>query len=709
MATKKLFIPRDISWLSFNARVLQEANDSSVPLRERIRFLGIHSNNQDEFFRVRVATLRRMLAFSKKKEAKANMHLEISPQNILNDIHRLVLEQQSEFSRIWEGIVKEMKEQKICLVTEKQLTKEQQKFVEKFYDEEVSPNLIPLMVESIPEMPYLREKSLYLGVVMRRNNTAYKQKYALIEIPSNAVGGRFVELPSKPGEHQIMLLEDVVRYNLPQIFSFFGYDHYESYIFKVTKDAEIDLETDLSNTYIQKIEKAIKKRREGRTVRFSYDREMDAALLEYLIRRLGLSRRDNLIPGGRIHNFRHFMDFPNVFTKSANRKVPFLHPDLDDGKRVTDVVLSKDVLLNFPYHSFVPVIDMLREAAIDPDVNSIKITCYRVASNSKIMNALINAVRNGKQVHVVLELRARFDEENNLYWKERLEDEGVKVYIGVPDQKVHAKVCIIQKRVKTRLLNYGFVSTGNMNEKTATIYADHCLLTSNRLIMTDVSRIFRYLQNPAAGTLPLRQCKTLLVCPTNMRPALKTLIAKEIKNKKAGKDASIIVKVNSLSDHELIKALYAAAQAGVEVKAIIRGICSAVFDQKNFMVKPYAVSIVDEYLEHARVMVFANGGKPQVYISSADWMVRNLDHRVEAGCPIFEESIKQELIDILNIQLKGNVKARILDHDQSNDYVKQGKNEKRLRAQVEIYQYLLQKKMASPIHPRFNADPSQQA
>jgi polyphosphate kinase len=700
MAVKKNFIPRDVSWLSFNARVLQEANDPSVPLRERIRFLGIHSNNQDEFFRVRVATLRRMVAFIKKKE-KANIHLEADPQTILNEIQRLVLEQQSEFTRIWEGISKELKQQKIFLVNEKQLTKEQQKFVERFYDEQVSPNLIPLMIESIPEMPYLREKSLYLGVVMRKDNTAYQQKYALIEVPANAVGSRFVELPSKPGEHAIILLEDVIRYNLPQIFSFFGYDHYESYIFKVTKDAEIDLDTDLSNSYIQKIEKALKKRREGKPVRFVYDREMDAALLEYLIRRMNLTRRDNVIPGGRIHNFRHFMDFPNVFPKTNTRKEPVLHPDLDDGLRVTDVILKKDVLLNFPYHSFLPVIDLLREAAFDPDVNLIKITCYRVADSSKIMNALINAARNGKQVHVVLELRARFDEENNLYWKDRLETEGVKVYVGVPNQKVHAKLCIIRKRVKNRLVNYGFVSTGNMNEKTATIYADHCLLTSNRLIMMDISRIFRYLQNPAAGNLPLRQCKTLLVCPTNMRPRLMELIEREIKNVKAGKEASIIVKVNSLSDLELIRALYAAAQAGVAVKAIIRGICSAVFDQKTFKVKPYAISIVDEYLEHARVMVFDNAGHPEVFISSADWMVRNLDHRVEAGCPIFQENIKKELIDILNIQLSGNTKARLLDKNLSNEYVKRAPNGKKIRAQVEIYQYLLEKKLSSPMHPRY--------
>ncbi|MEO7309571.1 MAG: polyphosphate kinase 1 [Chitinophagaceae bacterium] len=699
MSHTKNFIPRDVSWLSFNGRVLQEANDPSVPLRERIRFLGIHSNNQDEFFRVRVATLKRMVELM-KKGGKQNMHLEASPEQILDEIQKIVLQQQNEFSRIWNGIVKELKAEKIFLVTEKQLNKEQQKFVERFYDEEVSPNIIPLMIESIVQMPYLREKSLYLGVVMQKKESAYKQKYALIEIPANAVG-RFVLLPSKGGEQHIILLEDVIRYNLPHIFSFFGYDEYSAHIFNVTKDAEIDIDNDIATSLIQKIEKGIKKRRMGKPVRFVYDREMDAGLLEYLIRRLNLARKDNVVAGGRIHNYRHFVDFPDVFGRRNPRKQPFVHPDLDDGKRVTDVVMQQDVMLHFPYHSFIPVIDLLREAAIDPDVTNIKITCYRLAGNSKIMNALINAVRNGKQVEVMLELKARFDEENNLYWKERLEEEGVKVLVGIDNMKVHAKICMIRKKVKTKIIHYGFVSTGNMNEKTATIYGDHCLLTSNRLIMADINRMFRHLEKPFQSALVLRQCKTLMVCPVNMRREILAYIAKEIKTAKAGKPASIILKVNSLSDNELILKLYEAAQAGVAVKAVIRGICCAVFDQKKFKEKPQAVSIVDEYLEHARVMVFGNEGKTKVFISSADWMVRNLDHRVEAACPIFDPAIKKEIIDILEIQLKDNVKARVLDNSLSNDYVQPARNRKKIRSQIETYNYLYQKKLTSPMHPRF--------
>jgi polyphosphate kinase len=700
MPIKKNIIPRDVSWLSFNARVLQEANDPTVPLKERIKFLGIHSNNQDEFFRVRVATLKRMLEVM-KKGTQAAMHLEYSADKILDDIQNIVLQQQNEFGRIWEDIVLELKKQQIFLVTEKELDEEQQKFVEKFYDDEVSSSLIPLMIEGIPQMPYLRDKSIYLGVVMRKTNSAYNQKYALIEVPSKAVG-RFVLLPSKPGEQCIILLEDVIRFNLPHIFSFFGYEQYSAHVFKVTKDAEIDIDNDIATSLVQKIEKGIKKRREGKPVRFIYDKEMDAGLLEYLIRRLGLARKDNIIPGGRIHNFRHFMDFPDVFKAKNPRKESFLHPALDDGFRVTDVVMKQDVMLSFPYHSFNPVIDLLREAAMDPDVTAIKITCYRLASNSKIVNALINAVRNGKLVTVVLELRARFDEEANIEWKEVLEQEGVKVITGVPNLKVHAKLCMIKKKVGKKFIHYGFVSTGNMNEKTSRFYGDHCLLTSNRLIMADANRVFNYLEKPAAGQRPLQLCKTLMVCPTGMRKQIQMLITREIKNAKEKKPAKIICKVNSLSDEPLINLLYKAAEAGVEIKLIVRGIYCAMFEKLKHKSKPYAISIVDEYLEHARVLVFHNNGDDQVFISSADWMVRNLDHRVEAACPVNDPASKQELLDILDIQLSDNVKARLLNSKLRNEYVEAGKSEKKIKAQVEIYNYLAHKKEASPMHPRFD-------
>jgi polyphosphate kinase len=692
---KRKTIPRDISWLSFNARVLQEAADTSVPLRERVRFLGIFSNNMDEFFRVRVATLKRMTEVGSRLK---NMHLEEAPAKILDQIQQIVLEQQSEFNKIWEQIRHELGKEKIFLVHEKQLSKDQLRFVHTYFEEEVRSNIIPLMVESIPKFPYLRDKSIYLGVVLSRRDATLKRKYAIIEVPSKAIG-RFIRLPSPEGEHHIILLEDVIRANLKSIFSYFGYDRYGSWVFKVTKDAEIDIDNDISTSLIQKIEKGVRNRRTGKPVRFVYDKQMDDGLLDYLIRKLDLSRKESLIPGGRIHNFRHFMDFPDVFQRKGQRKKPFVNSLLKNVVRVTDVVLKTDVMLNFPYHSFHPMIDLLREAAIDPAVTVIKITAYRLAPNSKIVNALINAVRNGKQVTVVLELRARFEEEANLYWKKRLEEDGVKVVIGMPNMKVHAKICLIKKKLNNHTIHYGFVSTGNLNEKTSTVYGDHCLLTADRFIMADVNRIFNYLEKPKEGIHFLKSCKTLIPCPTSLRKELHKLIHKEIKNAKEGKHASITLKLNSLSDISLIEQLSEAARTGVAVRMIIRGIFCMFAENKKFIIPVKAISIVDEYLEHARVFIFHNEGDEKVFISSADWMVRNLDHRVEATCPVLDDNIKKVLKNILEIQLSDNVKARILDNELSNRYVRDGK-QKKVRSQVEIYNYLHQKTIRIPEIPQ---------
>ena len=686
---KTQFIQRDISWLSFNARVLQEANDPSVPLSQRIRFLGIFSNNSDEFFRVRVATLKRMIEL-RNWHKKINIYMEQDPQHILEEIQTIVLQQQNEFNRIWAGILKELKKEKVLLLDEKHLSREQKEFVTRYFEEEVRANIIPLMIESLPQMPYLRDKSIYLGVVMKKKQSAYRNKFALIEIPTQTLG-RFIQLPTAGEQQSIILLEDVIRFNLPQIFSYFGYENFESYLFKVTKDAELDIDNDVSTTFVEKIEKGLKNRRKGKPVRFVYDKEMDAALLEYLIRRLSLGKKSNIIPGGRIHNFRHFMDFPNVLQVSGvRRSQAFIHPDLAKSLRVTDVIVKKDVLLHFPYHSFNSLIDLLRESAMDPEVTSIKITAYRLASQSKVINALINAARNGKEVVVMLELKARFDEENNLEWKKVLEEEGVKVLLGVPNMKIHAKLGIVKKRSGNKTIQYGFVSTGNLHEKTARVYGDHCLLTANRNVMADINRIFKYLENWQTGMAELRNCKTLLVCPLKMRKELQLLIGKEIKQAKLGKPASIILKLNSLSDQSLISSLHEAAQAGVNIQLIIRGIYCPIIGPKKQAVPLNAISIVDEFLEHARVMIFHNQGQEKVFISSADWMVRNLDHRVEAAIPILNPDLASELKEIIHIQLRDNVKARMLDTQLTNNYVS-SKGKRPIRSQVEIYKFLSRK------------------
>jgi len=682
---KRKTIVRDISWLSFNTRVLQEAEDTTVPVKERIKFLGIFSNNLDEFFRVRVAALRKMIEMGHK----AKMHLEEDPGKILEEIQERVIRVSENFERAWKDILRDLKKEKIHLVNEKQLNSVQQKFVLDYFNEEVRSYIVPLMIESLQSFPVLNDKSIYLACKLARKDGSVPERFALVSVPVRHLS-RFLILPKKNDEHYIILLEDVIRFCLPIIFSLFGHDRFSAHVIKVTRDAEIDIDNDVSTSLMQKIEKGLKNRKKGKPVRFVFDKDIDISLLSYLLKRLGLTHKENIIPGGRIHNFKDFINFPDsVFQQKKQRKKPFTHPMLTGGP-VTNVVMEKDVMLHFPYHSYDSVIDLLREAAIDPDVVSIKITCYRLAPRSKVINALTNAVRNGKHVTVMLELRARFDEEANLVWKKELEEAGVKVLLGVPDLKVHAKLCLIKRRVNQTTTHYGFVSTGNLNEKTALAYGDHCLLTSDRSIMADVNRIFTYLEHPKTRGNLLRACKTLMVSPPSMRKQILALINREIKHARSKKQACIILKLNSLSDKFFIEKLSDAARAGVEIKLIIRGICCMYTGNKKFKKHVQAISIIDEYLEHARVMIFHNDGNEKVFISSADWMVRNLDHRVEAACPVLEKEMRKEIIDIINIQLNDNIKARILDNEQNNEYVNP-RNKTKVRSQVETYQYLQKK------------------
>ncbi|MEY4052838.1 MAG: polyphosphate kinase 1, partial [Bacteroidota bacterium] len=576
------------------------------------------------------------------------------------------------------------------IINERKLNLSQKIFVRNYFDDVVRPYIIPLMIEKLPELPYLRDKSLYLAIVMRSRQNAYHEKFALIEIPSRSIG-RFVILPSSKGTKAIILLEDIIKFNLPIIFSHFKFNHFDAHVFKITKDAEIDLDQEVGLNFVEKISKGVKNRRKGKPVRFVYDKDMNAELLDYLIQKLHLTRKSSIIPGGHIHNFRHFMDFPDVLVEKQERPSPFPHPAFRNKTQVSEVILKKDVMLHFPYHNFDPVIDMLREAAMDDDVLSIKITAYRLASNSKVINALINAARNGKEVTVFLELKARFDEEANLEWKNIMEEEGVKVLVGIPNVKVHAKICVIQKKVQNKLVQYGFISTGNLNEKTARIYADHCLLTANKALLMEVNKVFNYLSHWQLGDKPIEKTKHLLISPISMRNSIIHLINEEIKYAKQGHPSHIIVKLNSLSDHILLDHLYKAIKAGVKVNLIIRGILTLKEGMEKSKNPINAISIVDQYLEHARVMIFHNKGKEKVYISSADWMVRNLDHRIEVAVPILDEKIKRELIDIINIQLKDNQKARILDTDLNNNYVP-SLRAKKVKSQVETYHYLIGKK-----------------
>jgi len=688
MGLKKQGINRDISWLAFNGRVLQEAADEENHIYDRLRFLGIFSNNLDEFFRVRVATLNRM---TRTAGNKLKMHLEENPEKILASIMSIVLTQQQQFEKIYRDLVVAMEGKKIHFKTDKQLTKEQKIFVETFFEERLHTRIVPLMIESIPSMPLLRDRSVYLACVLGHSQSAMMHRYALIEIPVGDLP-RVVVLPSAKGTKDLILLEDIVRYNLPYLFAPFGFDKFMGHLIKVTRDAELDLDNDFHSNLIDDLEKGIKNRKKGKATRFVYDKQIDANLLEFMMKRLSLNKKDHMVPGGRIHNFKDFMDFPReVFTDINSRPKPFVHPLLTQPCRIMDVISKKDVMLHFPYHSFDSVIDLLREAAIDPAVVSIRVTLYRLAKDSRVINALVNAVRNGKQVSVVIELKARFDEEANMMWKKRLEEEGVRVYIGLPEMKIHAKICVIKRREFNRTTQFGFVSTGNLNESTAKVYADHCLLTSNRQIMADINRVFDCLERPVPNLTGLKTCRTLIPAPISMRKFFQAQILKQISLSKRKKGGSLVVKLNSLSDDQLIHNLYDAAKAGVKSSFVVRGIFCGVMDQKSFKKQPQAISIVDQYLEHARVFIFGEEEQKQVFISSADWMVRNLDHRVEVACPIIDKEIQTELSHIMNIQLKENEKARILDAALSNQYVVPEEGEPWLRSQVAIHDYLKNK------------------
>lgn len=690
MGKKRLKILwRDLAWLSFNERVMQEVKDKNNHPFDRLRFLGIFSNNQDEFFRVRVATLSRVVNLGKY----AKKHLEEDPELVLQAIQEKVVAQQLAFERVFAQLLRDLKRRKIFLKNEKQINEKQSVFARKYFAQKVRIQIVPLMIESIQDMALLHDKSIYLACVMYKTGDPPARSYSLIEVPAGNLP-RFIALPSPTGTRDIILLEDIIRVNLPQIFSAFDYDRFEGYIIKVTRDAELDLDNDVHANIIEALEKGIKNRKKGKATRFVYDRNIDPQLLDHLVKHLHLTKKDNIIAGGRIHNFKDFMHFPaKAFKDWRDRPRPFIHPELVQPCRIMDMLDRKDILLNFPYHSFDSVIDLLREAAIDPFVQRISITCYRLAKDSKIINALVNAARNGKAVTAVIELRARFDEKANLVWKTLLEEEGAKVVLGPPDIKVHAKLCLIEKQIEGKIKRYGFISTGNFNESTAGYYGDHCLLTAKRKIVSDIRLLFNHLEFPRRKSASFRHLKTILASPYNMRDYFIQCIDQEIHAAKNNKHGEIKIKLNNLVDMQLIEKIYEAAQQGVKVNLIIRGICCAISHHQSFTIPIHAVSIIDEYLEHARVIIFHNQGSPKVFISSADWMVRNLDHRVEAACPVNDEKLKQELIDIFDIQLSENIKARVLNNSYKNNYVKKTDSDLPVRSQLAVREYLLKKQV----------------
>ena len=675
----KDYRPKEISWISFNARVLQEANDPSVPLMQRIKFLGIYSSNLDEFFEIKVATLNRFAPLGKK----AYPLIGGDPKKILAEIQDIMWTRHLEFDTCFSNIITELEKRNVFFMNEKNLNDEQKRFIKVYFNETVRPKIFPVMLGKNIVLPPLRDRSVYLMVKLS-NSTEKKDQYSLIEVPSGLIP-RFIVLPRDGEKKCVIFLDDVIRFGLSDIFSPFGYDTFEAYDIKMTRDAELDLGDDLGESLLNKVSKSLKKRHSGAPVRISYDSTVPEDMLSYFLKKMNLKRNETFVPGGRYHNFKDFMRFPNILPSEDSdiRREPIFHRQLLSESSIMSVIRKRDVMLHFPYNSFNMIIDLLREASMDTNVTEIKITLYRVAKDSSISNALINASKNGKKVTVLMEIQARFDEDNNIYWANLMKEEGVNVILGIAGLKVHSKLCMITRREINAFKNYCIIGTGNFNEETARQYTDHYLLTSDKRITSEISELFDFF----VMNFRHHSYRNLIVAPFNMRDEFKRLIKNEIRNAESGVDAEIFIKVNNLVDREMIKYIRRAAESGVKVRLLVRGMFSLVLDSSTANIE--ARGLIDRYLEHSRVYFFANGGNELCYISSADLMSRNLDNRIEVSVPVYDNAIRNELRDILEISWKDNVKSRILDESLSNKYYRGG--EVKTRSQDEIYGYLKEK------------------
>ncbi|EJB8417287.1 polyphosphate kinase 1 [Vibrio vulnificus] len=679
MSADKFYIEKELSWLSFNERVLQEAADKTVPLIERIRFLGIFSNNLDEFYKVRFSDVKRRILINREQGGN-----DIS-KHLLSKMQSKALKLNERFDELYNELIRDMARRHIFLVNESQLDEAQQKWIIKYFQKEVLPHITPLMLtDEIDVLQFLKDEYAYIAVELKQQEQA---KYALLEIPTDHLP-RFIMVPEQKGKRKktIILLDNIIRFCLNDIFrGFFDYDELNGYAMKMTRDAEYDLRHEVEYSLLEQMSEGLSQRLTALPVRFVYERDMPEDMLKYLCYKLKISHYDSLIPGGRYHNFKDFIAFPNVGRDYLENKPlpPLACADFEGYANAFDAIRNQDILLHYPYHSFEHITELVRQASFDPKVVSIKINVYRVAKNSRLMNSLIDAVHNGKRVTVVVELQARFDEEANIEWSKRLTDAGVHVIFGVPGMKIHAKLLLITRREEEGFVRYAHIGTGNFHERTARIYTDFSLLTADQELAAEVRGVFSYIMNPFR---PIK-FRHLIVSPRNSRSQLYRLLDREIHNAQAGKKASITLKVNNLVDKGLISKLYAASSAGVKIRMIIRGMCSLVPGLEGISENIEIISIIDRFLEHPRVLVVHNDGDPQVFISSADWMERNIDNRIEVMSPVRDARIKQRIIDILSIQFTDTVKARRIDKEMSNNYVERG-NRKKIRSQIAIYDYL---------------------
>ena len=683
--TKTPYIERELSWLSFNERVLQEAMDPSVPIIERVRFLGIFSNNMDEFYRVRVADVRRRIVIASEHETNSDA------RHLLTKIQTKVLLLQQRFDATYHSLLMELSRRHIVLVNERQISDFHSAWLKEYFINKLRRHIAPLIVDDRIELAkQLNDGSTYLVVAMEREENT---QYALVEVPSQNLP-RFVELPAEQNKRhkRLILLDNIIRHCLEEIFiGYFEFDRIYAYSMKLTRDAEFDLHNELEQTLLEQMSSGLKQRLTAEPVRLVYDREMPDSMLDMLQQKLVFSSTEGMVPGGRYHSFKDFIEFPNPGRKYLEfpKHNALECPQFTRSANTFDAIRQRDILLYYPYHKFAHFTELLRQAAFDPSVKSIQICLYRVAKKSRVISSLIQAVKNGKQVKVVIELRARFDEEANIAWAQKLTDEGVEVYFGIANLKVHAKLCLITRRETDGERHYAHIGTGNFNERNAKIYTDFSLYTCDPAITREVAQVFDFIRHPYRHF----NFRHLLVSPLNARNRLTEYIDNEIRNGQQGIKAGITLKINNLVDKQLIDKLYEASSRGVKIKLLVRGMCALVPGIAGVSDNIRVFSIVDRFLEHPRVMLFENGGDPKLFITSADWMKRNIDNRVEVGVPVYAPELKQMLIDLLHIQLTDNTKSRIINQEQSNPY-RRRKNKRKVRSQVDIYQYLKNKQVA---------------
>lgn len=645
------YIDRDLSWMYFNRRILQEATKENVPLLERLGFLGIYSNNLDEFFRVRMATLSRIAECEDKSLRKESEHA----RKLIKRINRLNAVYAKEYEEALAGVRSRLRDEHIFLLNENELDEEQQRYVRRFFRQRLSGFVSPVWITAARQLTEETDDSIYLAVKM---NTEGRKAgdYALIELPVQ-VSGRFVRLPDRDGNKYLMYLDDVIRYCLPFIFGGLGYTHFEAYAFKFTKDAEMEIGNDLRTGVLQKISKGVKSRRKGDALRVIYDQDMPAALHKRVMNLLNLDKLDTVQAGGRYHNHKDLMAFPDCGRDDLKYPVwkPLVRPETNSSRdSVLRMVQEGDRFIHVPYHSFDYYIRLLQEAAIHKEVKSIKTTLYRLAKDSKVVKALICAARNGKKVTVVIELLARFDEASNINWSKKMQDAGVNVIFGVENLKVHSKITHIGMRNGSDI---ACVSTGNFHEGNARVYTDYMLMTAAKNIVKDVNAVFTFIEKPY---MPVT-FKELLVSPNEMKKKFVRLINNEIRNRQQGKPAYIKVKINHITEPEMVRKLYEASENGVRVDLLVRGNCSLVTGIPGKSDNIRICGIIDRYLEHSRIFIFANGGEKKCFIGSADWMPRNLDNRIEVVTPVYDAKIKEDLEKVIDYGLRDTMQGRIVD------------------------------------------------